>query len=150
MKLLEKKEHKATINSIGEGTILNGEINSSGDIRIDGTLKGSVKVGGKLVLGPAGKIEGEVECENAIIAGELRAQIKSKNLLTLKTTAKLYGDIFSGKLEIEPGAIFTGNCSMGPIIKEMKEIKGNKDLKKTLLHKRMKKQPKNERGLPTI
>jgi len=130
MKLLEKKEHKPTINSIGEGTILNGEINSSGDIRIDGTLKGSVIVGGKLVLGPAGKIEGDVECENAIIAGELRAQIKSTNLLTLKASAKLYGDIFSGKLEIEPGAIFTGNCSMGPIIKELKETKGDKDLKK--------------------
>ena len=122
MKLLEKKEQKKAINSIGEGTILNGEIQSGGDIRIDGILNGSVKVEGKLVLGPAGKIEGEVECENAIIAGELRAKITSKNLLTLKASAKLYGDIFSGKLEIEPGAIFTGNCSMG-IIKELKEVK---------------------------
>ena len=120
MKLLEKKEQKQAINSIGEGTILNGEIQSGGDIRIDGVLKGSVKVDGKLVLGPAGKIEGDVECENAIIAGELRAKITSKNLLTLKASAKLYGDIFSGKLEIEPGAVFTGNCSMG-IIKELKE-----------------------------
>ena len=128
MKLLDKKEHKPTINSIGEGTVLNGEIESGGDIRIDGILKGSVKVDGKLVLGPAGKIEGDVECENAIIAGELRAKIKSKNLLTLKASAKLYGDIFSGKLEIEPGAIFTGNCSMGPIIKELKEIKEDKNL----------------------
>jgi len=122
MKLLEKKEQKKAINSIGEGTILNGEIQSGGDIRIDGILNGSVKVEGKLVLGPAGKIEGEVECENAIIAGELRAKITSKNLLTLKASAKLYGDIFSGKLEIEPGAIFTGNCSMG-IIKDLKEAK---------------------------
>jgi len=120
MKLLEKKEPKQAINSIGEGTVLNGEIQSGGDIRIDGFLKGSVKVDGKLVLGPAGKIEGDVECENAIIAGELRAKITSKNLLTLKASAKLYGDIFSGKLEIEPGAVFTGNCSMG-IIKELKE-----------------------------
>ncbi len=120
MKLLEKKEQKQAINSIGEGTILNGEIQSGGDIRIDGVLKGSVKVDGKLVLGPAGKIEGDVECENAIIAGELRAKITSKNLLTLKASAKLYGDIFSGKLEIEPGAVFTGNCSMG-IIKELKK-----------------------------
>jgi len=127
MKLLDKKEYKPTINSIGEGTVLNGEIESGGDIRIDGILKGSVKVEGKLVLGPAGKIEGDVECENAIIAGELRAKIKSKNLLTLKASAKLYGDIFSGKLEIEPGAIFTGNCSMGPIIKELKEIKEDKN-----------------------
>lgn len=122
MKILENKEKKTTINSIGEGTVLTGEINSGGDIRIDGLLKGGVKVDGKLVLGPSGKIEGEVECEEAIIAGELRAKIKTKNLLTLKSTAKLYGDIFSGKLQIEPGAVFTGSCSMGPIIKELKEV----------------------------
>ena len=127
MKILEKKENKPCINSIGEGTILNGEIESGGDIRIDGTLKGSVKVEGKLVLGPSGKIEGDVECGHAIIAGELRAKIKSKNLLTLKASAKLYGDIFSGKLEIEPGAVFTGSCSMGPIIKELKSIDTSKD-----------------------
>ena len=127
MKILEKKDNKSCINSIGQGTVLNGEIQSGGDIRIDGLLKGSVKVGGKLVLGPDGKIEGDVECENGIIAGEIRAKITSKNLLTLKSSAKLYGDICSSKLEIEPGAIFTGSCSMGPIIKE---LKNNPDSKK--------------------
>ncbi len=130
MKILEKKENKPCINSIGEGTVLNGEINSGGDIRVDGTLKGSVKVEGKLVLGPSGKIEGDVECGQAIIAGELKAKITSKNLLTLKSSAKLYGDIFSGKLEIEPGAIFTGSCSMGPIIKELKSTEKHKDPQK--------------------
>ena len=127
MKILEKK---VCINSIGEGTVLKGEIESGGDIRIDGILKGSVKVEGKLVLGPSGKIEGEVECGHAIIAGELRAKIKSKNLLTLKASAKLYGDIFSGKLEIEPGAVFTGSCSMGPIIKELKSADTSKQSNK--------------------
>jgi cytoskeletal protein CcmA (bactofilin family) len=126
MKILEKKDNKPCINSIGEGTVLNGEINSGGDIRVDGTLKGSVKVEGKLVLGPSGKIEGDVECGHAIIAGELKAKITSKNLLTLKSSAKLYGDIFAGKLEIEPGAVFTGSCSMGPIIKELQSTEKNK------------------------
>ena len=130
MKILEKKENKPCINSIGEGTVLNGEINSGGDISVDGTLTGSVKVEGKLVLGASGKIEGDVECGQAIIAGELKAKITSKNLLTLKSSAKLYGDIFSGKLEIEPGAVFTGSCSMGPIIKELKRTEKNKDLQK--------------------
>ena len=125
MKILEKKDNKQCINSIGEGTVLNGEIHSGGDIRIDGVLKGSVKVEGKLVLGPQGKIEGDVECGNGIIAGELKAKITSKNLLTLKSSAKLYGDICSNKLEIEPGAIFTGSCSMGPIIKELKNNPGS-------------------------
>jgi len=130
MKILEKKENKPCINSIGEGTILNGEIDSGGDIRVDGTLKGAIKVEGKLVLGPSGKIEGDVECGQAIIAGELKAKITSKNLLTLKSSAKLYGEIFAGKLEIEPGAVFTGSCSMGPIIKELQGAEKSKNLEK--------------------
>ena len=85
MKILEKKDNKPCINSIGQGTVLNGEIQSGGDIRIDGLLKGSVKVDGKLVLGPDGKIEGDVECGNGIIAGEIRAKITSKKFTNLKS-----------------------------------------------------------------
>lgn len=139
MKILEKKENKPCINSIGEGTILNGEIDSGGDIRVDGTLTGSVKVEGKLVLGPSGKIEGDVECGQAIIAGELKAKITSKNQLTLKSSAKLYGEIFAGKLEIEPGAIFTGSCSMGPIIKELQSTEKSENLEKDNFPKKNEK-----------
>ena len=115
----------ASINLIGAGTSIQGDIKSDGDIRIDGTLKGSLNVKGKLVVGSSGTIDGEVVCQNADVSGTIKAKITVSDLLSLKSTAKLTGDIISGKLHIEPGANFSGSCSMGGIIKDMSYNSGN-------------------------
>ena len=108
------------LNRIVEGTIIEGQINSKSNIRIDGFLKGMVITQGRLVLGPEGKIEGEIQCNNADIEGTLNGTINVKELLTLKSSAKLQGDISTNKLAIEPGAVFSGTCSMGGILKDIK------------------------------
>lgn len=117
----KKRAMIETVNTIGAGTIITGDIQSKGDVRIDGNLKGSVNTTGKLVLGKEGVIEGDVVCNNADISGTLKAKITVSQLLLLKTTAKLTGDISTNKLSIEPGAAFTGSCSMGAVIKDIKE-----------------------------
>jgi len=117
--MLKSAEKNHEINSISFGSTLSGDLVSSGDVRIDGVLNGSVKTEGKLVLGERGIVEGEVSCSSAIIAGELKATIVALDLLTLKATAKLSGEIIAGKLAIEPGAVFSGKCSMGPVVKDI-------------------------------
>ncbi len=101
-----------SINLIGTGTNLTGDIKTGGDFRIDGSIKGNVEVAGKLVVGPTGVIEGDVTCANADISGEVKGVIKVNELLALKKTAKLYGDIVTAKISIEPDALFTGTCKM--------------------------------------
>ena len=117
--MLKSAEKNYEINSISFGSTLSGDLVSSGDVRIDGVLNGSVKTEGKLVLGERGIVEGEVSCSSPIIAGELKATIVALELLTLKATAKLSGEIIAGKLAIEPGAVFSGKCSMGPVVKDI-------------------------------
>tara|TARA_B100001287_G_scaffold106170_1_gene89388 strand:+ start:563 stop:952 length:390 start_codon:yes stop_codon:yes gene_type:complete len=119
---MKKDDNGTVINMIGVGTIITGDVNSNGDLRIDGTLKGSVATEGKVVLGKNGVIEGDVVCNNADIAGEIKAKITVSQLLTLKSTAKLKGDIVTNKLSIEPGAVFSGSCSMGAVIKDIKDV----------------------------
>lgn len=101
-----------SINLIGTGTIIKGEVNSSGDIRIDGTLTGHVKCKGKIVVGNTGVLEGEIFCQNADFSGKIKGKVEVTELLTLKSTARFYGDIITNKLAIEPGASFTGTCTM--------------------------------------
>lgn len=101
-----------TINLIGAGTLIKGEIRANGDIRIDGSLMGSIHSKGKVVVGASGSVEGEIICQNADISGNIKAQIQVAELLSLKTTARLTGDIVTGKIAIEPGALFTGSCVM--------------------------------------
>lgn len=113
----------ASINLIGAGTIIIGDITSNGDMRIDGTLKGNVATSGKLVLGLSGKIEGDVACQNADVSGEIQGKISVTELLSLKASAKIMGDIITGKLSIEPNATFTGTCNMGAIVKNISDGK---------------------------
>ncbi|MBF25024.1 MAG: cell shape determination protein CcmA [Flavobacteriales bacterium] len=117
--MLKSTDKNNEINSISTGSTLEGNLNSKGDVRIDGQLNGSVHTEGRLVLGQGGVIEGEAVCESAIIAGKIKATITVKDILTLKSTAKLSGEIIASKLAIEPGAIFSGKCSMGPVVKNI-------------------------------
>ena len=99
-------------NNIVSGTTIKGEIITNGDFRIDGTLIGSINCKGKIVIGQTGTIEGEVICQNADISGKIKAQIKVEQLLTLKSTSELNGDVITNKISVEPGARFTGSCNM--------------------------------------
>jgi cytoskeletal protein CcmA (bactofilin family) len=100
-------------NIIGQGTKIVGDIETNGDIRIDGNIEGNVNSKGKVVIGSNGLIKGEVFCSNAELAGTLNGKIAVSELLSLKASSKVTGDIKTGKLNIEPGAIFTGTCNMG-------------------------------------
>ena len=128
---MKKSEAKDAINMIGAGTTILGDVISKGDIRVDGILKGSVNTEGRVVLGREGVIEGDVMCKDADISGTVKAKITVSQLLTLKTSAKLNGDITTNKLSIEPGAAFTGSCSMGAVIKEIKHVEKQEKQEKT-------------------
>lgn len=105
-------EAPPSANLIQSGTMITGDIESNGNIRIDGTLNGTVTAGGKVILGSTGIVEGEINCINADIEGHVNGMIRVKELLSLKATAVVTGDIIISKLSIEPGARFTGTCKM--------------------------------------
>ena len=128
---MKKEEATAAVNMIGVGTVITGDVYSKGDIRVDGILKGSVITEGKVVLGREGIIEGDIECSTADISGVINAKITVSQLLSLKTSSKLNGDIITNKLSVEPGAEFTGSCSMGAVIKEIKHVEKQERQEKT-------------------
>jgi cytoskeletal protein CcmA (bactofilin family) len=101
-----------TINLIGTGTMIEGNIVSNGDIRIDGSLKGNLSTKGKVIVGDTGKISGEVICKNFEVEGSVDGKVMVTELLSLRAKSKILGDISTSKLAIEPGAVFTGKCDM--------------------------------------
>ena len=99
-------------NRIVEGTIINGDINSPADFRFDGVLTGNFTTAGKLVIGPAGRVKGDIICANADIEGHFEGQIQVEEVLNITATAVIRGDFVTGKLSVEPGAVFTATCRM--------------------------------------
>jgi len=110
------------LNSLVGGTSVKGEIFAESDMRIDGTLIGKIECKGKLILGSEGKIEGEIVCQDAIIVGTIKGQLKVNNLLVVKESALIDGDVFTDQLNVESGAVFNVSCVMGS--QKIKTIKG--------------------------
>lgn len=120
-------EQLGKTNRIVEGTSIIGDIVSKADFRLDGELIGNFTSQGKLVIGASGVIKGEIICNNADIEGEFHGKIKVLEILNIKATARIHGEVVVGKLSIEPGAEFTATCTM---LKNNNEVT-NKDGKGT-------------------
>lgn len=99
-------------NRIVEGTSIIGDIVSKADFRLDGELIGNFTSQGKLVIGEAGVVKGEIICNNADIEGLFQGKIKVLEVLNIKAKARIHGEVAVGRLSIEPGADFTATCTM--------------------------------------
>lgn len=97
---------------ISEGTQIIGDIKVEHDLRIEGHLKGTVDVGGMLVLGPTGKVDGNVTARSATLAGEIRGNLRGHEKIVLESKSILVGDLITRELVINEGATFQGNCAM--------------------------------------
>ena len=104
---------------IGAGTVISGNIESIGDIRIDGILKGNLTCKSKILIGPAAVIEGDIKANQADILGRVLGKVKVNDLLYLHGKAIIEGNIQTAKLQIESPASFNGECQMGANIVEL-------------------------------
>ncbi|MEM6964240.1 MAG: polymer-forming cytoskeletal protein [Bacteroidota bacterium] len=96
-----------------KGTRIEGTIASENDIRIDGTIEGILNCKAKVIIGPTGVIKGDVRCENAVIEGRLEGNLNVTQLLTVKESAEVHGDVVTNKLLVQSGAVFNVTCTMG-------------------------------------
>jgi cytoskeletal protein CcmA (bactofilin family) len=115
--MFDKKEKSYTdllgkTNRIVEGTTIKGNITSQADFRLDGELIGNFFSEGKIVVGPAGSVIGDINCQNADIEGVFDGKMQVTELLSIKSKANIHGQVTVGKLAIEPGANFTASCDM--------------------------------------
>ncbi|MFN0202592.1 MAG: polymer-forming cytoskeletal protein [Bacteroidia bacterium] len=107
------------LNTISSGTVIVGNINAEGDMRIEGKVVGTIVCNSRLVVSATGMIEGSIDARNAIIEGEIKGDVITRELLQIDKTGKVFGDVFTQKLVVQMGAIFTGNCKMGDAAKDM-------------------------------
>jgi cytoskeletal protein CcmA (bactofilin family) len=109
----EKQFSSSSATLISAGTILNGDIISDNDLRIDGTVKGNIKCSAKIIIGSTGFVDGNIEGGNADITGKVQGNIVVKEFLQLRGECNVSGNLSAVKLQIDPTATFNGQCQMG-------------------------------------
>lgn len=103
---------QGALNSLVIGTVVEGTVQAESDIRIDGYLKGTLVCKGKVIIGPKGSIEGEIKAQNAMIEGRFKGTVHIEDLLQVKETAIVEGEINTDKLAVSPGAKFNVTSRM--------------------------------------
>lgn len=103
------ESHISTI--ISDGCTIDGNISSTSSIKIDGVVNGNVDAQG-VIIGDSGKINGHVKSNEAVIFGAVRGNITVQKL-DIKSTGKIDGDISTETIEIDFGAVYNGNVTMG-------------------------------------
>lgn len=110
---LGRAEGPATTTLVGQGTSFNGVLRVNGSLRVEGEIEGQVSVSQQLVVGPSGAIKADVAVESAAIGGRLRGRVQARGKVVLLRGARLEGDVHAAVFQIEDGAFFQGNCTMG-------------------------------------
>jgi cytoskeletal protein CcmA (bactofilin family) len=100
------------MNIISKGTYIQGDLNCDGDLRIDGEVKGIIRSRSKIMIGPEGFVNGDVECVHAEVLGRVKGSLKVQDHLYLRGNAKMEGDVLTTHFEMEPSVRFNGKCTM--------------------------------------
>lgn len=98
---------------IAKGTVIHGDIESSGNIRIEGKVIGNVKAKSKIALGDSGFIQGNILAVNAEIAGEVKGILEVSESVSIKPSGVINGDVIAQKLSVETGGTLNGTTKMG-------------------------------------
>ncbi len=113
-------------NVVAKNTSIVGDIISEGDFRIDGSLDGTIKTNGRVIIGIEGSVKGKIESTNSDIEGKFSGELLVQETLTIKATAHISGDVVIGKLSVEPGATFNATCAMKGTVKELNQHEQSK------------------------
>ena len=132
----KKRKFVAITTLIDKDIVISGDTTYTGGIRVDGKIKGNLKVhgdeGSLLIMGYGSKITGDVEVEKAIINGEINGNVKCHDYLELNTNAIVNGSIEYDIIEVQEGAKITGDLKF---IKNNKKTEPKKNIKQKFQNK---------------
>ncbi|MCB0669913.1 MAG: polymer-forming cytoskeletal protein [Saprospiraceae bacterium] len=100
-------------NSLVQGSKLEGNVTSENDFRIDGVFVGNLKCQARVIIGPSGEFQGEIDCQNAIVEGKFKGKLHTHEILEVREGAIIEGDVHTNKLVVQSGSIFDVKCNMG-------------------------------------
>ena len=104
---------EAVISIIGAGMTLEGDSETDGSLRVEGTIRGNVRAGKSVVIGKDGLVDGSIFTQDAVIAGRVSGEIHAISRLELLATSEVSGEIEAPRMQVEEGAKVQGQVAVG-------------------------------------
>ena len=102
------------VTMLGPGTLLRGDLQCGGTIRVEGVVCGDVSSGDSVVLLEGGRIQGNVSAGQVIVGGEVVGNISAVERIEITVKGRVVGDMTAPRISIHEGVLFEGRCTMKP------------------------------------
>lgn len=108
---------------VSRDIVVEGEIQGSENLAVDGRVKGLLKVDGDVLIGETGVVEADIEADNLVVKGRVAGDVTVRNTLEVHPGGELYGSIRARLIHIREGAVFEGRSQMirSPVIEKGSE-----------------------------
>jgi cytoskeletal protein CcmA (bactofilin family) len=104
-----------TLPVLRRGCRFDGLVAVAGPVRIDGTVRGEVVATGPVWVGESGRLEGRLEADQIVVAGEVQGELRARSSVRLLATARVCASVETPSLSLEEGAQLEGRCRAGPV-----------------------------------
>jgi len=101
-----------TTSLLSKEVTIDGDIQGSENLQVEGKLKGSIKLAGDITIGPTGIVEANIEAENVVIQGRINGNVTARKQLQIQSSGRLMGDCMAQSIDIKEGALFEGRSKM--------------------------------------
>ncbi|MDN5351728.1 MAG: hypothetical protein PWQ12_647 [Clostridiales bacterium] len=113
--MFQKKESEVNFDIIiGPNSLIKGDIESEGSIRVDGKVIGNIKSLGNVIISENAFVKGDVSSLSAEIYGACEGDVTVQGKVNLHQNSTLRGDVIAKSLTTKEGALFKGNCTVDP------------------------------------
>jgi cytoskeletal protein CcmA (bactofilin family) len=113
--MFQKKEMESHFDVvIGPNSLIKGDIESEGSIRVDGKIIGNITSLGNVIISENAFVQGDITCVNSDIYGKCEGNVKVKGKINIHQNSSLVGDILARSFSTKEGSVFKGNCVVNP------------------------------------
>ena len=109
---MDKGNANPTTSLLSKEIKIEGDIQGSENLQVEGNFKGSIKLARDIYIGPTGVVEADVEADIVVIQGQLSGNVTARKQLQIQSSGKLMGDCTAHSIDIKEGALFEGRSKM--------------------------------------
>ena len=109
---MERGTATGSTSTVSKEVKIEGEIQGSENLQVEGRFKGTIKLAGDLYIGPTGVVDADIEADNVVVHGQLNGNVLARKQLQIQSSGKLVGDCTAQSIDIKEGALFEGRSKM--------------------------------------
>ncbi len=110
---MRRRTDHTTLSIIAKDLTVGGDLTTDGVVKIEGTVKGTVRAGTQVLIAPGAVVQGDLHTSEAVIGGRVEGTVHATDRVEVQATAQVQGDVLTRRIVVLEGGSVNGSIKMG-------------------------------------